>query len=210
MKYVLLIGAAVLCFALPARAQEAAFQMPVSRSVRVTLDQPMAQVMIADPRIAGVAVHNSTSLTLFGLRLGRTAVKLSGRDGSVLREFQVTVGYDLPAIRRALHEALPTEEISVEAADASLVLSGTVGGTAVANQAIEAARIALQQHPVVQADGQAAPEPDILNLMQVIPNYAAPAAAPPPKAMERLFLRFLANDANILPAVEGPSGFMLD
>lgn len=210
MRHIHFLWPAVLLLcALPAQAQEAAFSMSLSRSVRVTLLEPMAQVAINDPRVVGVKVHSSTSLTIFGQRLGRTSLRISGRNGQILREFQVTVGYDLPAIRRAVHDALPAEDISVEAVDASLALSGVVSSTAAADQAVETVRQYALRHPVPQADGQPAPEPAIVNVMQIVPGHAAAASAPP-KPLEQIFLRFLDGDTKTLPAVEGPSGFMLD
>lgn len=197
--------------AAPAAAQDAALLVPVARSAPILLQEPMAQVMIADPRVASVRVHSSTSLTVFGQRLGRTAIRLSRRDGSVLGEFEVVVSHDLPAIRRDLHQALPGETVSVEAADGSLAVSAMVGSAAAAALSLETVREYLKRHPATQADGQTASDPDVLNRMQIIPGYTlAPAAVPPPQALAQLFLRAIGSDVKTLPMVEGASGFMLD
>lgn len=209
----LLLQAAAALAAFPAWAETPPdiLTIPAGRSVRITLPQPMAQVMLADPNVASVHVHNSTSLTIIGGRLGQTALRISDAEGRVLRECNVSVGYDLPALRREIKAALPGETVELDVSGAALTLSGRAGNDAVAERAIKAVRDYLKQHPPLLASGKAAPQPDIMNMLQIAPGQPMAATPPPQAPMEKLFLSAITGDSKTMATgLEGPHGFLLD
>lgn len=176
---------AVLCAALPVTvvaSDSSSVAVPVSRSALVTLSRPMAEVLVADPAIADVHAHSETYLTVVGNRLGRTTVRVFDKEKQLIRDFEVVVGYDLPAIRRALKNFLPTEPIAVEMVNTSVVLSGNISNAQVADRAVKIVTDFLSQSQIGteqstqlslpgaggQSTDQGVGNANIINMMQVV------------------------------------------
>lgn len=135
------IVAVALILAVPAQAGEPTqVFVPSNRSTLVTLPAPAAEVMIANPDIADVHVHNTTHIAVIARKQGRTNMRIIGQDGQVLREMEVVVGYDLPALRKALKEYLPGEKIEVEMMNTSIALTGKVSSASAVDRALKIAR----------------------------------------------------------------------
>ena len=100
--------------------------IPVSRSELVVVPQDIAEVIVADPDIADVHVIGAKRVAFIGKKIGRTNAKLFDKNNKVIRQFDVVVGYDLPAIRKALHFFLPREHIGVELVNTNIALTGEV------------------------------------------------------------------------------------
>jgi pilus assembly protein CpaC len=111
--------------------------VPVHRSALVSVSQPMSEVMVADPDIADVHVHNSTNLTVVGKSIGRTNLRVFDKEGKVERDMDIVVGYDLPAIRKALKNFLPDENIAVEMINTSIALTGNISNASNADKAMK-------------------------------------------------------------------------
>src|SRR5688500_5035584 len=142
VKRSLLALLACTVFTLPAHAQSNArtLLVPVHRSSLVTLPAAMTEVMVAAPDIADVHAHNANNLTVVGKKMGRTTIRVFGKEGKLEREFEVVVGHDLPAIRRALKNFLPDETIGVEMLNTSIALTGNISSAAAADKAVKIAR----------------------------------------------------------------------
>ncbi len=121
--------------------------VPKHRSTLVTLKTDMSEVMVADPEIADVHAHNANNLSIVGKKLGRTNVRVFGKDGKLQREIYVTVGYDLPAMRRALKNFIPDERIGVEMVNTSVALTGHVRSAEAAEKAIKIVKDFLGSDP---------------------------------------------------------------
>ncbi len=134
--------------------------VPLGRSALIESQAPMAEVMVANPDIADVHVHNPMHLTVVAKHLGRTNVRIFDHNGKLLRELDVTAGYDLPAIRKALKNFLPDEVIGVEMVNASVALTGQVSSASAVDKALKIVQ------EFIGGNG-AADAPGILNLMQV-------------------------------------------
>jgi pilus assembly protein CpaC len=142
--------------------------VPISRSSLVVLPSPMAEVMIADPEIADVHAHNASNLSIVGKKLGRTNVRIFDKNGKLMRQFDVTVGHDLPAIRMALRNFLPDENIGVEMVNSSVALTGQVSNATAAEKAVKIVRDFVRSDKNTGAPaepGQA--DPNILDLLQI-------------------------------------------
>ncbi len=111
--------------------------VPINRSTLVTLTAPAAEVLVSNPDIADVHVHNPLNLTILARKLGHTNVRIMGKDGAPSRELDIVVGYDLPALRKALKTFLPNENISVEMVNTSVALTGQVSSAAAVDKAIQ-------------------------------------------------------------------------
>jgi pilus assembly protein CpaC len=143
--------------------------VPVNRSSLVSVPSPMAEVMVANPDIADVHAHNSTHLTVVAKRIGRTNVRVFDKSGALLREFEVTVGHDLPAMRRALKNFLPDEKIGVEMVNTTIALTGQVTSAESSQRAerIVTDFIKSDEDKTVVQSVDKKDEPLVLNLLKI-------------------------------------------
>ena len=119
--------------------------IPVNRSSLITLNSPAAEVQVANPDIADVHVNNATNITIVAKGLGQTTVRIMDKDRAILRELDVAVGYDLPAIRKSLKNFLPEEDIGVEMVNSGIALTGQVHSAASVDKALKIARDFVKQ-----------------------------------------------------------------
>lgn len=111
--------------------------VPISRAELIEVPVEMGEVIVADPRIADVYVHGKNKVSIIGKTLGITTVRVFDAEGKLIRSVEVTVGYDLPAIRKALKEFLPYEPIGVEMVNTNLALTGQVSSISAADKAVK-------------------------------------------------------------------------
>ncbi len=153
--------------------------IPVGRSELVTVSGDMTEVIVANPDVADAYVHDKRILTVIGKTVGKTDVRVIGDDG-VLRDIDVSVNHDLPAIRKALSEFLPNEDIAVEMLNTNVVLTGRVGSARIAEQAVEIVREFLNpvsaikkgrltsggtgSNPIMAANTE---DPRVMNMLQI-------------------------------------------
>lgn len=121
------------------QAAAAKFYVPINRSEVVTLPVELAEVIVANPAIADIYVHGKDKISVIGKSLGETSVRFFDADNKLVRELDVFVTYDLPAIRKSLHEFLPQERIGVEMVNTKVALVGEVSSAEAAQSAIEIA-----------------------------------------------------------------------
>jgi pilus assembly protein CpaC len=167
-----LMGASLMPHASAATVKDKTFYVPINRSELISTKQNMAEVIITDPEVADVYVHGKNKVSVIGKAIGRTTLRIFNKDNKVLRDMDVVVTYDLPAIRKALREFLPEEVIGVELVNTRIALTGSVSGAEAAATAIEVA----EQFVNGKLDAEAAsrgtrrdaanPSP-ILNLMKI-------------------------------------------
>lgn len=151
----------------------AAFYVPINRSELVSSGSDIAEVVVADPEVADVVVHGKRKVSVMGVNIGETTVRLLDTNHKVIRSLDVVVTYDLPAVRRALKEFLPNERIGVSMVNTRIALTGDVSSAQAAASAMEIAeefvREKLKGNEVdtrKQADGTQTLSP-IINLMKV-------------------------------------------
>lgn len=130
------LAAAVLGLSSPAFAAPDV-TVPVSRAELIEVPVEMGEVIVADPRVADVYVHGKNKVSIIGKSLGNTTVRVFDPEGKLIRSVEVGVGYDLPAIRKALKEFLPYEAIGVEMVNTNLALTGQVSSIAAADKAVK-------------------------------------------------------------------------
>jgi len=150
-----------------------ALMVPLNRSTLITLSAPMAEVLVAQPEIADVHAHNDKNLTVIGKKLGRTNLRIFDKEGKILREVDVTVGHDLPAIRRSLKNFLPDEVIGVEMVNTSVALTGQVKSAQVAEKAVRIVKDFIghdgagKKQELSEKDLIEKGDPDIMNMLQI-------------------------------------------
>lgn len=169
--------AMLFCLVITPYAGQAAtskFYVPINRSEVVTLPVELTEVIVANPAVADIYVHGKDKVSIIGKSLGETSVRFFDADNKLVRELDVFVTYDLPAIRKALHEFLPHERIGVEMVNTKVALLGEVSSAEAAGSAVEIATqfVFPNQTPeqlVEQSDEDNAAKNSnaILNLMRV-------------------------------------------
>lgn len=140
--------------------------VPLSRSELVIVPQDIAEVIVADPDIADVHVIGAKRVAFIGKKIGRTNAKLFDKNNNILRQFDVVVGYDLPAIRKALHFFMPHEHIGIELVNTNLALVGEISDASMAERAIKIVDQFVRPNLVQATTATTTPSP-ILNLMKV-------------------------------------------
>lgn len=164
-------GCAVWADAAPAKpsasdSDSGGLYIPVSRSELVILPEDVAQVLIADPEISDVNVIGSKRIAFLGKKMGRTNVKLFDKSNKLIRQMDIVVGYDLPAIRKALHFFLPHERIAVELVNTNIALTGEVSDASMARKAVDIVNQFTSTPGTPVAAGSAATT-TVLNLLKV-------------------------------------------
>ena len=175
VRYMSLCACALSSFvaSVPDASANTGLFLPVNRSSLVETKNPVKEIVIANPDIADVHVNNSKTLTFIGKTAGVTNVRIFDETGKLVQTLDVTVGYDLPSIRRALKTFIPDETIGVEMVNTSVALTGQVRNNATVDKALK-----LTQEYVGNMSGQAAVAtapgaeenkyPKILNMMKLI------------------------------------------
>ena len=146
--------------------------LPVSRSSLVVLPSPVKEIVIANPDIVDAYAHNQTSLTLIGKTVGSTNVRLFDGAGKLLKTLDVSVGYDLPAIRKSLKTFIPDETIGVQMVNTSIALVGNIRSNANTDKAIKIVQDYIggaKPSGGAGASASASSEtPNIINMMKLI------------------------------------------
>lgn len=109
------------------------YQVEVAASKSQVLEVPGAytDLMIADPKIADVIPLTAHSVYVVGKSPGSTALTIYGPGKRLLAAVNVIVGPDIDGFKMRLHEIMPDEkDVSIRAANLSLVLSGTANSPA--------------------------------------------------------------------------------
>lgn len=143
--------------------------VPVSRSELVEVPVEMGEVIVADPTIADVYVHGKNKVSIIGKSLGQTTVRIFDPESKLIRTIDVVVGYDLPAIRKALKEFLPYEAVGVEMVNTNIALTGQVSSISAADKALKIVNEYVE--PSFSATAEASDsdgfDPKVINLMTV-------------------------------------------
>lgn len=111
--------------------------LPINRSSLVVMPSPAKEVVVANPDIADVYVNNAKSLTVIGKAAGHTNIRMFDDSGKLLQTLEISVGYDLPAIRRALKKFIPDENIGVDMVNTSIALTGHVRNNYAVDKALK-------------------------------------------------------------------------
>jgi pilus assembly protein CpaC len=158
-----------------AYAKDKAFYVPLNRSELIVTSSDMGEVIITDPDVADVYVHGKNKISVIGRTIGTTTLRVFSPSNRLLRSMDVVVTYDLPAIRKAMREFLPGEQIGVELVNTRIALTGEISSTQAANTAIEIAEQFVQgkledneltSREVVSADDVSRRSP-ILNFLKI-------------------------------------------
>lgn len=100
--------------------------LSVGRGQLVRLSSPMADVFVADDKIADVQVRSPTLLYVFGKGEGETTVYATSKSGGVVYSSNVRVGTNLNSVSTMLDLAMPESQITATPMNGLVLLTGTV------------------------------------------------------------------------------------
>lgn len=123
--------------ALPASPQQT-LQLVSGKWAMLSLEDDFDRVSIGDPETVDVAMVRPREVYVVGKRAGATNLFVWTKKGRVSL-YEVVVGADTWGLQKKLRELLPTEQIQVHSAGATLVLSGIVSDAQKVHQAMSVA-----------------------------------------------------------------------
>ncbi|OYQ25649.1 hypothetical protein CHU93_13005 [Sandarakinorhabdus cyanobacteriorum] len=144
MKRAFLIAAlaAAALPVLPAMAQASmeahtglSLNLPINKSQTLRVPRPFARLAIGNADIADVSAVTTSVAYLLGKQIGTTNLTLYDKAGGVIAVVDVTVSPDAMGLKQKLAEILPTENLGVQVANDTLILSGTASSAAALQRA---------------------------------------------------------------------------
>lgn len=158
--------------AMAAKGSGGVFYVPINRSELITTKTDMSEVVVTDPEVANVLVHGKRKVSVIGLRVGQTTLRIFDENRKSLRDVDIFVTYDLPAVRKALKQFLPNENIGVSMVNTRMALTGDVSSASAAASAIEVAQEFVRgkmadgqaENRIINDDSASSP---ILNMMKI-------------------------------------------
>jgi pilus assembly protein CpaC len=149
--YLKLLWIAVVLLALGAPAARAAATEARGQAMAVeagtgkvlTLSSPVANIFVADPKVAEVRPASPTSLFVFGLNAGRTTIAIMDADGQLLVQYELTVqpsSFSAQQAKSTIDRLLPGNHIRIQPQGKGMILTGSVRNPADAAQAVAIAK----------------------------------------------------------------------
>ena len=113
--------------------------LSIGRGQLVTVDGAMADLFVADDKIADVQVKSNRQLYIFGKAGGETTVYASNAAGKVIWSANIRVGSNIDSVDQMLRVAMPDAKVTVSTVGSNtFLLTGTV---AAPEDAAEAQRL---------------------------------------------------------------------
>ena len=123
-------GATSPAMAAAARKPGETVTLSVGGGQLVKLTGPMANLFVADDKIADVSVRSPTEIYIFGKGAGETTVYASGRNGGTVYAATVRVGVNIASVGTMLELAMPDAHITATPMNGVVLLTGTVAAPA--------------------------------------------------------------------------------
>lgn len=101
--------------------------LSIGRGELITVPGRMADVFVADEKVADVQVKSTNQLYVFGKSGGETTIYASNAKGDVVWSANVRVGTNLDTIDQMLNMAMPDARVTVSTMNGTVLLTGTIG-----------------------------------------------------------------------------------
>ncbi|HOO49760.1 MAG TPA: type II and III secretion system protein family protein [Alphaproteobacteria bacterium] len=124
----LFIGLVMASFAVPVEsAPREVLKLTIGKAEIVEIPNAVADIMVADPKIADVSVLQSNKLYVVGANLGDTNVIVLDDKGNVVSKIDVSVSIDTKSIEAMVSEIFPMEkDVQVRMIGDQAILTGSV------------------------------------------------------------------------------------
>ena len=124
------------------------------KSQVISVNDNIADVLVADPSIIEVGAMKSNRLYLIGAALGDTNVMIFDGEGNAIEHLDIHVRVDEDTLQHTLDNLFPKEHIIAKTVNDDIMLTGTVSNPAMAARVQEvAARFAGNEEAVVNMMG---------------------------------------------------------
>lgn len=107
-----------------------------NQSELINLPQDMTSVVIADRAIGGVVKHSPRKVSVIGHNVGKTDIRFMNGN-RIVRQVNLVVGQDLPAVKKSLKSFFPRDNIGVESVNGAIALTGSVSDAETAAQVVK-------------------------------------------------------------------------
>jgi pilus assembly protein CpaC len=114
---------------------EQAVAIEVNEGHLVRIERPAAAVFVANPAIAEVAVKSPRLIYVFAKKPGETTLYAVDQKEAVVANLRLVVTHDLSTLSEGLNRMVPQGQVSAESVSGAIVLSGSVGTPAEAEDA---------------------------------------------------------------------------
>ena len=135
------------------------------KSLVVSLPREAGDVLVSNPEIADAVLRTATRLYVIGVDIGQASVFLFDRQGNEIASLDIQVEGDLSGLQRILDEAVPSGQVTVEAINSSIVLTGSVPSALDSKRAEEVTSLALERDQLI--GGGYATRGSVINLLTV-------------------------------------------
>ena len=111
------------------RASVQHIDIPISRSVTIDVNAPVAELLIADNNIADAQPITDRTIYVIGKALGTTTITLFDAAREPMGLLEIEVGPDVDDIALAIQQIAPDSKVKVATSNGRVRLSGTVSDT---------------------------------------------------------------------------------
>jgi pilus assembly protein CpaC len=109
--------------------------LAVGKSVVYDFPRAIKDVLVADPKIANVAMRSSTRAYINANQLGATSIVFFDAQGRQMARFEIAVNRSVDIITRAIKQHIPTSNVKVDSIGDGIILTGTALNQADAQEA---------------------------------------------------------------------------
>ncbi|MFN3463915.1 MAG: type II and III secretion system protein family protein [Terricaulis sp.] len=147
-------------------SQSASLVLPFGKSAIIDLPADARDILISNPAIADATVRTARRAYVIGRQLGQTNIFFFDAAGRQIANVEIRVEPDVAPLNDILRRHSSDSQITAEAVNGSIVLSGTARSAGEADRARQIAAQFLQTTGAAGASGAGAPD-RIVNLIQV-------------------------------------------
>jgi len=145
-------------------AQSASLVLPFGKSAIIDLPADARDILISNPAIADATVRTARRAYVIGRQLGQTNIFFFDAQGRQIANVEIRVEPDVEPLNEILGRHSSDSQITAEAMNGSIILSGSARSAAESDRA---RRLALQFLATAGGGGSTAAEDRVVNLIQV-------------------------------------------
>lgn len=148
-------------------SQSASLVLPFGKSAIIDLPADARDILISNPAIADATVRTARRAYVIGRQLGQTNIFFFDAAGRQIANVEIRVEPDVAPLNDILRRHSSDSQVTAEAVNGSIVLSGTARSAGEADRARQIAAQFLQTTGGAGASGSAGGPDRIVNLIQV-------------------------------------------
>ena len=148
-------------------SQSASLVLPFGKSAIIDLPADARDILISNPAIADATVRTARRAYVIGRQLGQTNIFFFDAAGRQIANVEIRVEPDVAPLNDILRRTSADSQVTAEAVNGSIVLSGTARSAGEADRARQIAAHFLQTTGAAGASGGAQGPDRIVNLIQV-------------------------------------------